>query len=121
MSVENKYESVTLVAGADFRTAGIHKAVAVGGTIAATSALTIGLLKSKPASGEHARVGYSGIMEYYAGGAITAGNKLAVTTSGFIIAAASASGVSVGKALVTAASGDLAKGLFDFTNAGLNA
>jgi len=117
MSGEGKFESIQIVAGADFRTVGIHKAVVVAGTIAATSA-AIGLLKSKPGSGENARVGYAGVMKFLAGGAITAGLNLIVTTSGFIVSQGSSNGATVGKCLVTAASGDLGLGLFDFTRAG---
>ena len=117
MSIENKYESIAIASGADFRTVGQHKAVVVGGTIAATAA-ALGLVKSKPNTGENLRVGYSGIMKFLAGGAITAGVNMTVAASGFIVSQGSADGATVGKCLVTAASGDLGLGLFDFTRAG---
>lgn len=117
MSIENKFESVTIESGADYRTVGQHKAVVVAGTIAATAA-AIGLIKSKPADNENLRVGYRGLMKYLAGGAVTAGVNLTVTTSGFLISAGSASGTTVGKALGTVSSGDLGLGMFDFSQAG---
>lgn len=117
MATENQYKTITIAAGADL-SAAEHKAVVVGGTIAADST-AVGLLKNKPgASGRHAVVGYSGVMKAYAGAAISAGARLAVTTSGWIITATSANisgGFSVGKCLVAANSGDLFKGLFDFS------
>jgi hypothetical protein len=117
MSIENKFESLTIESGADYRTVGQHKAVVVAGTIAATAA-AIGLIKSKPADNENLRVGYKGIMKFLAGGAITAGVNMTVTTSGFIVSQGSADGATVGKCLVTASSGDLGLGVFDFTTAG---
>ena len=111
---EGKYETLALAAGADL-SAAQHKAVAIGGTIAATSAAAIGLLKNKPgASGRPATVGYFGHMKAYAGAAITAGAQVQVTTSGFIIAATSL-GNCVGKCITAAASGDLFDGIFNFT------
>lgn len=117
MSVEGKYEAVTIVASNDFRTAHIHKAVTAGGLVAA-NASAIGLLKSKPNVGEHCRVGVVGEMAYIAGGAVTLGANLTVTTSGFVVSTGSASGTTVGKALEAASSGDLARGYFNFANAG---
>ena len=117
MTVENKYDTVAIDAAADFRSVGLHKAVVVGGTIAATAA-AIGLIKSKPASGEHLTVGYKGLMKYLAGGAVTAGVNLTVTTSGFLVSQGSSNGATVGKALATVASGDLGLGMLDFTRAG---
>ena len=114
---ENKFETVAIAAAADFRSVGLHKAVVVGGTIAA-SAAAIGLLKSKPASGENATVGYKGLMKYLAGGAVTAGVNLTVTTSGFLVSQGSSNGATFGKAIVTAASGDLSYGMFDFSTSG---
>lgn len=114
---QGKFETVTISAGADLSGAQ-YKAIAIGGTIAATSALTIGFLQNKPAaSGRQATVGYTGHMKAYAGGALTAGDDVQVTTSGYITAATSAGNI-CGKVLTTAASGDLVDGLFHFTGQG---
>jgi hypothetical protein len=121
MTVQNKWQGTTVVAGADLTVAGnLYKAVAVGGTIAATSALSIGLLQSKGSQNTHVTVGINGEMKAFAGAAITSGARLSVTTSGFIIAATSGA-VAVGKALEAANSGDLFRGYYDFAAGGLNA
>lgn len=119
MSTENKFFSTTIKAGANFSSTHQHKAVTVGGTVAAAPGTAIGLLKSKPASGEHGQVGWLGEMKAYAGGAINSGTAVTVTTSGFIIAytgVASGGTLPVGRALEQAASGDLFRGLFNFAN-----
>lgn len=117
MTTEVQKDMVPLIAGADLSGDGtIHKAIAIGGTIAATNAATVGLLKTKARSGEGISVAYRGEMKAFAGAAITAGARLAITTSGFVITTAD-SRSSVGRAMETAASGDLFRGLFDFVNA----
>ncbi len=114
--IQGKHETVTIEAGADLSTMQ-HKAIIVGGTIAATSELAIGLLQNKPdTSGQQATVGYFGLMKAVAGGAISVNAVLMVTTSGFIITATSA-GNCIGQALVAANSGDLFPGLFNFLGA----
>lgn len=112
---QGEHNIVSLSAGADL-SAAQYKAVAVGGTIAATSTAAIGLLQNKPAaSGRSASVAYAGRLKAYAGAAISAGANLMVTTSGFVITSTSA-GNSVGKALAAANSGDLFPGIFNFVN-----
>ena len=110
---QGKFDTISLDAGADL-SAAQHKAIAVGGTIAATSTAAMGLLQNKPAaSGRHATVAYLGHMKAYAGAAISAGANVQVTTSGFIITSTSL-GNSVGKAITAANSGDLFDGIFNF-------
>lgn len=113
--------SYQLPAGADLNTdAGTgtqFKAIAVGGTIAAASATTIGLLQNKPKNGEDAQVLYLGPGKGVAGAAITAGARVMVTTSGYLIACTSGH-VPVGKAIATAVSGGVFEGLFNFINGG---
>lgn len=114
---------IQVIAGADLNTGGgtgaQYKAVAVGGTIAATGTTAIGLLLNKPKNGEDASVGYSGHMKGVAGAAITAGARLMVTTSGYLITAAGAV-MPCGRALATCASGASVEGLFDFTATGVS-
>ena len=118
MSTENRNNRLTIVAGADFRSSGIHKALVVAGTIAG-DATAVGILKTKPNNGEHCAVAYEGIIRAYAGAAISAGASVTVTTSGFIVSTGSASGTTVGKALEAANSGDLFKGLYSFARSGV--
>jgi len=111
---QGEFQTITLAAGANLSGAQ-YKAVAIGGTIAATSAAAIGLIQNKPAaSGRGTTVAWHGHMKAYAAAAITAGNPVMVTTSGFITNATSL-GNQVGKAITTAASGDLIDCICDFS------
>lgn len=117
MTTHVRKHATTITAGADLTGAGsLYKAVAIGGTIAATPVAAVGLLDSKGPSGEPVSVVYEGETKAYAGAAISAGAKLTVTTSGYVITSAD-SRVSVGRALEAANSGDLFRGLFNFVNA----
>lgn len=113
MAVQNKFDSVTIAAGADLSSMQ-YKVVAVAGTIAAENDTALGIIQDKPGNGEHMRVGVKGIMKAYAGAAISLGARVKVTTSGFIITTTSGDGTACGKCLEAANSGDLFKGLFDF-------
>lgn len=117
MSASGNFWSRQLLAGADLNTGGgtgaQFKAIAVGGTIAGTNSLTIGLLQNKPKSGEDAQVGFFGHMKGVAGAAITAGNLLKVTTSGYLVVVTSVD-VPCGTALATCASGATVEGHFNF-------
>lgn len=120
MTTHVRYNATTVVAGADLSGADKpYKAIAIGGTIAATSATTIGILLNKPRANEHATLAYEGEVKVWAGAAITAGDKLTVTNSGFFITAPASGGASLtcGRALATAASGDLVRALVNFVNA----
>ena len=114
MATTGEFQSVTLTAGADL-SAAQYKVVAVGGTIAAANTAAFGVLLNKPKSGEHAQVGYSGYLKAYAGGTVTGGGAVKVTTSGFLVAVASGDGA-VGKALAAADSGSLVSFLGNFAN-----
>lgn len=120
MTTHVRYNATTVVAGADLSGADKpFKALAVGGTIAATNAAAIGLLLNKPKSGEHATVAYEGELKAWAGAGISAGALLTVTTSGWMITTPGSGGASLvcGRALEAANSGDLFRGLFNFVNA----
>lgn len=110
---------IQVKAGADLNTAAgtgaQYKAIAVGGTIAANNATTVGLLQNKPKNTEDAALAYFGHMKGVAGAAITAGNRLKVTTSGYLIAVTS-NDWPCGIALTAAASGAAVELLGDFVN-----
>src|SRR5687767_15966439 len=116
MANDGRANFIQISAGADLNTGdgtgAQYKAVVVGGTIAANNG-AIGLLYNKPKSGEDAQVLYSGHGKGVAGAAVTAGARVKVTTSGYLIAVSSGDGA-VGKALTAAASGATVEGLFDF-------
>lgn len=115
----------TIRAGQDL-SAALYKAVNIAGTIASQAATAptaaIGLLQSKPQSGEHAPVIVFGIAKGVAAGAINSGAAIAVTTSGFLapyVAAGSGGNTAIGRALVSAASGDAFECAVNFINGGL--
>ena len=109
-------ESVPVKAGADL-SAAQYKAVTVSGTIAANNTTALGILQNKPdASGKDATVAYAGRVRYYAGGAVAAGNRLTVTTSGWVTATGS-NQIGVGTALGAVSSGGIGEGIFNFTGA----
>jgi len=111
-------ESIPVVAGADLSDDEQYKAIAIGGTIAATGAAAIGLLQNKPESGEDAQLGFLGRSRYRAGGAVAAGARLTVTTSGWVTTVGSATFV-VGRALGAVSSGGIGEGIFNFANPAL--
>lgn len=117
MTAENSLVTTTIKAGADLSgQASLHKAIAVNGTIAADNSGAIGLLKSLTSSGYNATVAYYGEMKCVVGsGGLSAGDKVAVVTSGFI-AKAPVSTNPIGKALEAVNSGDTARVIADFTS-----
>ncbi len=109
--------NISVDAGADLSgNASQYKAVAIGGTIAATNTGALGLLQNKPKSGEDAAVLVMGRSKYVAGAAVTIGARLIVTTSGYCIAAGS-NQLAVGIAEFAASSGETARGIFNFIGA----
>lgn len=118
MTTELQHKLLQVTAGQDLDTAGFRfKAITVGGTIAASANYqALGILRHGGKSGETVSAVIEGITKVYAGAAITSGGlPLKITTSGFIIAAASGD-VSIGRALTPCASGDLVQAMVDFTN-----
>src|SRR3972149_2603747 len=91
-----RFTPIQLTAGADLNTGegtgAQYKAIAVGGTIAATGTTAIGLLQNKPKSGEDATIGYAGHLKGVAGAAISSGARLAGTKTGYFITFAGANG-----------------------------
>src|SRR3972149_5641124 len=116
MANSGRFNAIQVVAGADLNTGdgtgAQYKAVAVTGLIAATATTAIGLLQNKPKSGEDAEVGYEGHMKGVAGAGVTAGARLIVTTSGYLITAAGQV-IPCGRALATCASGAIVEGVFN--------
>lgn len=108
----NRDLGFSVSAGQDLSTSQ-YKAIAVGGTIAATSKAAMGILQNKPENGEDASLDMIGPSRYKAGAAVTAGANLAVTTSGWFITAASGDS-GVGKAFATVTSGSIGEGMFNF-------
>ena len=123
MATTQKFESLQLVAGADLNTGDgtgtQYKAAAVGGTIAATGNTALGLIQNKPKNGEDLTIAYRGIMKGVAGGAVAAGARVMVTTSGYLITAAGAV-IPCGKAISAASSGATVEIMGDFSLTGVS-
>lgn len=109
MSYEAEQLRLNILAGADLSSSQ-YKVIDVAGTVTASVALgsktAIGVLQNKPRSGEQAEVAYLGRMKGYAGLALSAGDKIQVTSGGFLTEVQSGN-VAIGKALSAANSGDL--------------
>lgn len=117
MSASGDKDSIAIAAGADL-SAFQYKIIAVDGTLAATNAVALGVLRNKPKSGEFASVAYAGHMKaYVGGGSIAVGDQLAVTTSGYLIKNITSTSGIVGRAITAAASGALCEFVGDFTTA----
>jgi len=96
-----------------------YQAVGIGGTVVANNTLAHGILQNKPQSGEDMSILVSGLSRFKAGAAVSAGGRVIVTASGFIITATSGT-FPVGYALEAVSSGGIGEGFFDFANAKTN-
>lgn len=110
------YDAIPVVAGADFSADGQYKAIAIGGTIAAANDAAMGLLQNKPKSGEDAALTYTGRSRARVGAAVSAGDRLKVTTSGWLTGVSSGDGACA-KSLETVTSGGICEVICDFVGA----
>lgn len=106
-------------AGADLTGDGVKfKAITYAGTIAATSIAAAGILGFGGKQNENVTLDTLGVFKAQFGTAVnTAGYPLKVTTSGYIVAAASGD-ESIGRATAITASGDIAQAMFNFLTCG---
>lgn len=120
MSASGQPLCLQAVAGADLNTGdgtgAQYKAVAVDGTIAANNSAALGLIQNKPKSGEDLTIAYLGHMKGVAGGALSAGDRVRVTTGGYLTVVVSGDGV-CGKVITAAASGATVEILGNFITA----
>lgn len=86
------------------------------GKIANTGEEACGILLNKPANNDFATIAYLGEIDFIAGAAISLGDKLTVTTSGYFITANSGDHTSVGIAKEAVTSGSIGTGIFGFAN-----
>lgn len=106
-------QSVPVSAGADL-SSHQYKAVQIDGTLATNNSDALGILQNKPsASGRDATVGYSGRTRYVAGGAVTAGNRLAVQSGGWLTAVTTVQ-LGVATALGAVSSGGVGEAIVHF-------
>jgi hypothetical protein len=91
MGFANVNFKYSFTAGEALNTAG-HEGVAIAladGKVANSGDEAVGILASKPESGEHGSIIIMGIGKGRAGAALTKGQRLTVSTSGYFTAAAS--------------------------------
>lgn len=114
MTTEEMYCQTAVAAAAEITNDMLFKGITFGGTIAASPLQAVGIIRSTAKAGVGVGAVYEGITKVKVGAAVsTLGYPLTLTTSGFVIAATSGS-PSIGRAMATAASGDLLKAMVDF-------
>ena len=111
MTVQRKFDTITLVASQDL-SGHQYKAVGINGQVAGTTAAAMGIQQDKPLSGDHMTVAYKGQMKAYVGAAVSSGALLGVAASGFLITVTGSA--YVGVALASASSGALIPFVGDF-------
>lgn len=115
MSTTQKHSAYTVRATADLSGLQYH-VITLAGTIATSTSRVGGVQVTKAQSGEDASLVYEGITKCRVGGAVsTVGYPLTVNGSGTLTACASG-GAAVGRALTTAASGDICPVLVNFSH-----
>jgi len=114
MAVQGKAAvTATIQAGEDL-SSHQYKAIAFDdGERADNSHEAAGIILNKPKDNEHAEYGVIGEFKYWAGGAITAGNRLRVDTDGWM-ALADSGYYTVGRSKTTVTSGSIGTGFFNF-------
>ena len=90
------------------------RAVGLGGNLATDSKDAKGISMTKPNSGDDGTMTVDGRSKFVAGGAISKGARLNVTSGGFMVTATSG-GYSVGFAETATTSGSVGRGVFDFS------
>lgn len=108
-------DNIAVLAGADLSSSQ-YKAVAYAGTIAASNSAAAGILQNKPESGEDGTLTIVGRTFIRAGGAISAGGLIMVTTSGWLTAVVSGS-LPCGRAFEAITSGSIGEAYVNFATA----
>jgi len=115
MATQNVRFNTTIEATEDLNTSAFqYHAIALDdGKLANNGEEASGILLNKPKSGEFMALGYVGEMKFAAGLAISKGDKLVVTTSGWFTTADSNDPI-LGEAKAAVTSGSVGTGLFNF-------
>jgi hypothetical protein len=117
MAWSGQHFEASFIAGEALDTVG-HEGIAIQLTdrkVANSGANASGILMShsKPKVNEHGSIGVGGILKFRAGGAIGAGARVTVTTSGYFTVVVSG-GEIVGRAFEAVTSGSIGTGIFSF-------
>lgn len=115
MTTESEFRIYNVLAAEAMLADKLHKAVAINGTISAGPAMAIGILRGTGPTGAQVPAVFEGITKVVVGAAVsTVGFPLKIAaTSGFLVPCASGD-LQFGRALATAASGDLVSAMVDF-------
>lgn len=116
MAVDNVRFMSTLQAGESLTAAQYHAIALDDAKLANSGEEASGILYNKPASAEFLSLATIGELKFAAGGTISKGAKLTVTTSGWFTTADSLETV-VGEAKAAVTSGSIGTGIFVFANA----
>lgn len=111
----SNFISVGFGATSDLRTHQ-YKAVTIGGTIAGTNTVALGLLQNKPNTNEDASIVSIGVSRYKSGAAVNSGATLMVNSDGFMVTVTSGS-LGCGQAFEGISSGSIGEGVFNFAGA----
>lgn len=95
-------------------TAQYHAIALNDGKLAANGAEASGIIQNNPKNTEAAEVVYAGESRFAAGGAVSAGARVTVTTSGWFTAGGSGDYL-VGRAKAAVTSGSIGIGIFNFS------
>lgn len=115
MATDGRKNAWSVLATEDLSVAAARfHAVSFAGLVVGSSSRAAGILYTSAKSGERASIIYEGVAKVAAGGAVsTLGYPLKITTSGWLVVAASGD-ASCGRATATCASGDLVEAFVDF-------
>jgi hypothetical protein len=119
MTTEGHFETTTVPATVQITQDMLFKAGTLAGTLAASPLQAGGVIRYTAQIGQGLTLIYEGECKVKVGGAVsTLGYPLTITTSGFFIAATVSGGMTVGRNLTLAASGDLVRAIVDFSAMG---
>jgi len=116
--VQGKFETITVVATADFSTEALqYLIVNAAGAIATGENDALGIMQDRPLVGDHATLAWSGHMKGRAEGVIAKGVPIMVGTNGRILAATGATRPAMGMSLTAAVAGDIFEFVGNFATA----
>lgn len=116
MTTEGHFEMTTVAATVAITPDMLFKAGTLAGTLAASPLQAGGVIRTTAQIGQGLSLIIDGECKIKVGGAVnTLGYPLTITTSGFFIAATVSGGMTVGRNLTLAASGDLVRAIVDFS------
>jgi len=113
MATQNVRLNTTIKAEEDLSSLQYHAIALVDGFLANNGEEASGILLNKPKSGEFLALGYVGELKFCSGAAISKGDKVTVTTSGWFTTADSNDPI-LGEAKAAVTSGSVGTGLFNF-------